>query len=102
MMDGHLLGWGEVIAGLIAVLSFVVKATFSKMMRSFEKMDATLQSLEHSVVALKIKIEEIQQIKSDVREIIEKNAEAMIRIADLKKDVRIAHDSVREMKKRAL
>ena len=93
------VGWGEVLAVLVAALGFFLRHYFTKTMSKIEKLDESIHEVSKAIVALEVKIEGIQGIKEDLKAITEKNGEAAVRISDLRKDVNVAHQTIREIKK---
>jgi len=98
-MISGLIGWGEVSVGLVATLGFFLRHYFTKTMSKIEKLDDSIHEVSKAIVALEVKIEGIQGIKDDLKVVTEKNCEAAVRISDLRKDVNVAHQTIREIKK---
>lgn len=94
--------WGEVAAGAAALLSFVfsmVKISVTKLLTKIDHIDKSLQDLKNVIIALEVKVGELQGIKAEIKESSKNSFEVFVRVADLKKDVDAAHAAVRELKR---
>ena len=98
MISGD-VGWGEVSVGLVAVLGFLLRSSFTKTISKIEALDASIHEMSKAIVAFDVKIQGLYELKQDLKEVSEKNCEASLRISDLQKNLNGVGQAIREIKK---